>query len=36
MPPKKRGLKFTVEEFEDLLAIIDEVVPIGNTEWEEI
>jgi hypothetical protein len=36
MPPKKRGLKFTVEELEDLLAIIDEVVPIGNTEWEEI
>jgi hypothetical protein len=32
MPPKKRGLKFTVEELEDLLAIIDEVVPIGNTE----
>ncbi len=36
MPPKKRGLKFTVEELKDLLAIIDEIVPIGNTEWEEI
>ncbi len=25
-----------MEELKDLLAITDEVVPIGNTEWEEI
>jgi hypothetical protein len=34
MPPKgKRGLKFTVEEIKDLLALINDIVEIGNPEW---
>jgi hypothetical protein len=32
-PMGKRGLKFTVKEIKDLLALIDDIVPIANC-WE--
>jgi len=32
----KRGFKFTVSELEHMLDIIDDIVPIGNPDWEKI
>jgi hypothetical protein len=34
MTKGKRGLKFTIAEIESLLKVIDEIIPIGNLEWE--
>jgi hypothetical protein len=35
MPLKgKRGLKFTLEEIDDLLGLVNAVVPIGHLKWE--
>ncbi len=35
MPLKgKRGLKFTLEEIDDLLGLVDNVVTIGHPKWE--
>ena len=37
MPPKgKRGFKFTIAEMESLLDVIEEIVPIGNPDWERV
>ncbi len=36
MPKGKRGYKFTEEELESLLMAVDEIVPVGNPEWEHI
>ena len=36
MAKGKRGLKFSVAEMESLLDIIDDIVPIGNPEWERV
>jgi hypothetical protein len=32
----KRGLKFTVAELEHMLDIIDDIVLIGNPDWEKV
>jgi hypothetical protein len=32
----KRGFKFTIAELEHLLDAIDEIVPIGNLDWEKV
>lgn len=32
----RRGFKFTVVEIEHLLEAIEDVVPIGNPDWERI
>ncbi len=32
----KRGFKFTIAELEDLLDVINEIVPIGNPDWEKV
>jgi hypothetical protein len=32
----KRGFKFTVAELEHMLNIIDDIVPIGNPDWEKV
>jgi hypothetical protein len=34
MPKGKRGFIFTQKELESLLMAIDEIVPVGNPEWE--
>ncbi len=36
MPKGKRGYKFIKKELESLLMAIDEIVPVGNPEWEHI
>jgi hypothetical protein len=36
MPKGKRGYKFTEKELESLLMAVDEIVPVGNPEWERI
>ena len=36
MTKGKRGAKFTIAELECLLNEIDEIVPIGNNEWERV
>jgi hypothetical protein len=36
MPKRKRGYKFTKKELESLLVTVDEIVPVGNSEWEHI
>jgi hypothetical protein len=36
MAKEKRGLKFTIRELESLVETIEELVPIGNTEWERV
>ena len=32
----KRGFKFTVAELEHMLDIIDNIIPIGNPDWEKV
>jgi hypothetical protein len=32
----KRGFKFSVAELEHMLDIIDNIVPIGNPDWEKV
>jgi hypothetical protein len=36
MAKGKRGLKFTIHKLEGLVKAIEELVPISNTEWEQI
>jgi hypothetical protein len=36
MAKGKRGLKFTTAEIKSLLKVINEIVPIGNPEWEQV
>jgi hypothetical protein len=36
MAKGKRGAKFTIAELECLLNVIDEIVPIGNPDWERV
>jgi hypothetical protein len=36
MAKGKRGAKFTIAELECLLDVIDEIVPIGNPDWERV
>ena len=36
MTKGKRGAKFTIAELECLLDEIDEIVPIGNPDWERV
>ena len=36
MQKGKRGYKFTKKELESLLMAVDEIVPAGNPEWENI
>ena len=36
MAKGKRGLKFSKAEMESLLDVIDDIVPIGNPEWERV
>ena len=31
-----RGCKFSVVEIEHLLEVVEEVIPIGNPDWEQI
>ena len=32
----RRGFKFTTQEIESMLEVIDEIVPIGNPDWERV
>ena len=32
----RRGFKFTVQEMESMLEVIDDIVPIGNPDWERV
>jgi hypothetical protein len=32
----RRGFKFTVQEMESKLEAIDEIIPIGNPDWERV
>ena len=32
----RRGFKFTTQEIESLLDIIEEIIPIGNPDWEKV
>jgi hypothetical protein len=36
MAKGKRGPKFTIAEIQSLLKVIDEILPIGNLEWERV
>jgi hypothetical protein len=36
MAKGKRGAKFTIAELECLLDVIDEIIPIGNPDWERV
>jgi hypothetical protein len=32
----RRGFKCTTQEIKNLLDVIEEIVPIGNTDWEQV
>jgi hypothetical protein len=32
----KKGFKFTVRKLESLVEVVEELVPISNTEWERV
>jgi hypothetical protein len=36
MAKGKRGPKFNIAEIESLLKVVDEIIPIGNPEWEQV
>ena len=36
IPKARRGYKFTVSEVEHLLETVEDVIPIGNPDWERI
>ena len=36
MPPKKRGFKFTTHELESLAEAVADIIPMSNTDWDNI
>ncbi len=36
MPPKKRGFKFTTHELESLAEAVADIIPMSNTNWDNI
>jgi hypothetical protein len=36
MAKGKRGFKFTICELESLVEAVEELIPISNTEWEQV
>jgi hypothetical protein len=36
MPPKKRGFKFTTNELESLAKAVADIIPMSNTDWDNI
>jgi hypothetical protein len=36
MPPKKRGFKFTSHELESLAEVVADIIPMSNTDWDNI